>query len=268
MNAKQADRKNIHQATHNLPAFQRMQYAFAGWIRNPDPDKTPQNIERRRMNVYRELFLGNVSAFIENAFPVAGAALGSDVWQSLIQTFFAEHQAKSPFFREIPLEFMTWLQENPQTLEKLPPWLMELLHYEWLELEISTRDGDGDNGWPENFADTPPEATKPVTLSPYYEMAAYQFPVQTISADNRPDTPPETPTFLMVYRRRDHKVRFMELTPQVALFVQALAENPDRTPLDALKTVEQQTGQPLYESWLTQTLQDLFERDVLAGVKE
>lgn len=266
MNAKQADKKNIHQATHNLPAFQKMQYDFAGWIRNPDPKKTPQGIERRRMDVYRELFLGNVSSFLENAFPVSKDTLGQEAWQMLVQTFFKDHLSQSPYFRGIPLEFMTWLQQSGEA-ENQPPWLLELLHYEWLELEISTRDGDGENGWPEGFGKTEPVADKPICLSPFFEMVAYQYPVQTIAPDNKPDTAPDTPTFLAVYRRRDHKVRFLTLAPQVALFLQALTENSDHTPQQAMQTVEKQTNQSLYETWLTQTLQDLFERDILSGKK-
>lgn len=259
MSKKPPEKEAVHEHTHNLPAFQRMQYEFASWIRKPDPEKTPRNIERRRMNIYRELFYNNVAAFVENAFPVARETLGQEVWKPLVEKFFAEHLAQSPYFREIPLEFMTWLQQNPKTTEKLPPWLMELLHYEWLELEISTRDGD----WHEGFAEKEPDPDSFLKLSPFYEMAAYQFPVHEISADNQPEQPPETPTLLAVYRRRDHKVRFMALAPQVALFLQTLSENPDNTPREALKTVEQQTGQPLYETWLTQTLKDLYERDII-----
>lgn len=274
MSAKQADKKNTpkathqatHKPTHNLPAFQRMQYDFAGWIRDPDPKKTPQNIERRRMNIYRELFLANVSAFLENAFPVSKDALGQQAWQPLVKTFFKDHLSQSPYFREIPIEFMTWLQQSGETKNQ-PPWLPELLHYEWLELETSTRDGGEGSGWPQGFGEIEPSAEKSVSLSPFFEMAAYQYPVQTISATNKPEQPSETPTFLVVYRRRDHKVRFITLTPQVALFLQALSETPDLTPRQALQEVEKQTGQPLYESWLTQTLQDLFERDILSGIK-
>ena len=239
-----------------------MQYAFASWIRTPDPEKTPQNIERRRMNIYRELFYNNVAIFVENTFPVAKKVLGQEKWQPLVQTFFAEHLATSPYFREIPLEFMTWLEgalaENPE----LPPWLMELLHYEWLELEISTRDGE----WPESFGKIKPTPDAQICLSPFFEVVAYQFPVHKIAPNYQPATPPEVPTFLAVYRLQNHKVRFSEVTPHTALFLQALTDTPEYTPNQALGVVEELTSQSLGATWLQERLGDLTEREIISGV--
>ena len=253
-------------ATHNMPQFQRMQYAFAGWIRKPDPNQTPQNIERRRMDIYRELFFNNVAGFLENAFPVAARTLGQKVWQGLVQGFFEQHRATSPYFREIPQEFMAWLMESPSVFEASPPWLLELLHYEWLELYLSTLDAP----WPE-FENAAVTAEKPVALSPFFMMAAYRWPVQTISLEHQPTIMPTIPTLLAVYRTKAHKMRFMQLTPKAALLLEALQQNPLFTLRQAAQKAHELAGEHEHEKQafslaeFADLFADLQQRDIFLG---
>lgn len=244
----------------NMPQFQQMQYAFAAWIRKPDPKKTPQNIDRQRMDVYRSLFFRNVATFVENTFPVAREILGQERWQPLVEQFFEKHLSTSPYFREIPQEFMAWLLENPTVLETLPPWLAELLHYEWLEMHVATIDAP----LPE-VTTTTLELAKPVALSPFFMMAAYQWPVHTLSVQNQPSAQPAVPTLLAVYRTAEHKVRFMQLTPQAAMLLEVLQTDPTLTPLAAADQVSALIQQPFPADQVAALLTDLAARDIVLG---
>ncbi len=259
-------KQDKHKNTHNMPQFQQMQYAFAAWIRKPDAAATPQNIERRRMNVYRELFLSNVKGFIDNAFPVAASALGQEAWQALTEMFFEKHLSTSPYFREIPQEFMAWLMDNYDIQQTLPPWLPELLHYEWLELHVSTLDADV----PDVHTASTIQTNKPIVLSPFFEMAAYRWPVHEISAENQPTDMPAIPTLLAVYRTREHQVRFMKLEPKAAMLLEVLQTNPTLNPEQAaqqaaLKTQGGRHAMTFGMSEFSTLFSDLNTRDILLG---
>lgn len=251
--------------THNMPHFQQMQYAFARWIRQPDPHHTPQNIERRRMDIYRELFFNNVAGFLENAFPVAARTLGQEVWRRLVEQFFEQHLSTSPYFREIPQEFMAYVIETPEATKTLPPWLPELLHYEWLELYISTLDAP----LPE-VESTEIDPQKPIAISPFFMMAAYRWPVQTISRKNQPTEMPAVPTLLAVCRTKEHKVRFMQLTPQAAMLLEVMQNNPLFSPQQAAqKAYELSAGEERRQTFPLSAFgalfKDLQHRDIFLG---
>ena len=54
--------------------FRALQMAFAGHIRNPEL-AAPENIEDRRMAIYRRLIFNNIQSFCSNAFPVLKSLL-------------------------------------------------------------------------------------------------------------------------------------------------------------------------------------------------
>ena len=57
-------------------SFQRIQYAFARRIRDPENAPAPPDIEARRMKVYEDLFFNNLSSLLAGTFPVLHAILG------------------------------------------------------------------------------------------------------------------------------------------------------------------------------------------------
>ena len=78
-----------------------------------------------------------------------------------------------------------------------PPFMLELAHYEWVELALDVSDAQVPaQGW-----------------SPLAWPLAYQWPVQRIGVDYQPLTPPAEPTCLLVWRDAQDKVRFMQLSP-------------------------------------------------------
>ena len=52
------------------PEFQEKQFAFAAHIRDPKHVPAPDDIEDRRMAVYRDLFFNNLKSLLSNMFPV------------------------------------------------------------------------------------------------------------------------------------------------------------------------------------------------------
>ena len=124
--------------------FQEKQYAFARHIRDPKNNPAPIDTEDRRMAIYRELFFNNLLNLLGQTFPVLEKLLTKDKWRSLIRQFMVNHEAQSPYFLEVPQEFVKFL-ETGYTLEDDDfPFLIELAHYEWVELALSVSDDKND----------------------------------------------------------------------------------------------------------------------------
>jgi hypothetical protein len=168
------------------------------------------------MAVYRELVGNNLQGFIDSAFPVCRAILGEARWQRLGRRFLRDWPLHTPWFREIPREFLHFLAATSGL--RLPRWLPELAHYEWVELAADIAD-----------AALPPHdpagdlRSAAVVLNPVLFNLAYAWPVQRISPDWRPRK--AVAVHLLVYRdARDDRVRFSEINPVTARLLALLAE--------------------------------------------
>ena len=198
--------------------FQTFQHAFARHLRDPQHAARPSGVPARRMAVYRELVSNNLQGFVDSAFPVCRAVLGEERWQRLGRRFLRDWPLRTPWFREIPREFVRFLTETPGL--RLPRWLPELAHYEWIELAADIADASIP---PYDAAGDLCHGT--IVLNPVLFNLAYVWPVQRIGPDWRPRKP--LTTHLIVHRDTDDDtVRFSEVNPVTARLLQLLVETP------------------------------------------
>ena len=112
-----------------------------------------------------------------------------------------------------------------------------------------------------------PLAQVPV-LSPLVMSLQYRYPVHTIGPGCEPDQAPDQPTFLVVYRNREERVRFIESNAATARLLELLAENQSRSGRELL---EQLAGEMNVESitpvveFGERMLREFLELDILAG---
>ncbi len=189
----------------NLPAFTDVQLEFAAHIRNPEVNPRPADVEPRRMQIYLDLFYNNIESFLASTFPVARQILlEQGTWPALVREFVHRHGSESPYFLEISQEFLTFLGDRDRA--DLPDYLLELCHYEWVELALGVSElelaDDGIDGHGDLL-------TGEVVISPLTWRLAYRYPVHEIGLRNQPTTAPDAPTHLIVYRRRDDDVGFL-----------------------------------------------------------
>jgi len=197
-----------------LNPTQALQAAFAAAIRDPQRCPAPAEVPPRRMAVYRELFYNNVASFIAGGFPVLRALLPDQQWHALVQDFFAGHHCQTPLFAEIGQEFLHYLAEERGTVASDPPFMLELAHYEWVELALSIAE------------DSPLPSTPGLHLSPLAWPLAYRFPVQRIGPAYQPQTPLAQPTYLLVYRDSADQIHFVELSPAGFVLLSRLQAAP------------------------------------------
>lgn len=247
--------------------FIKTQYAFTAHIRDPDKNQVPNGIEDRRMKIYRELFYNNIEGFISSAFPVLKEIYSNDHWHKMVRDFFIQHRCQTPYFLEISEEFLSYLQNTRTPQPEDPAFLLELAHYEWVELALMISEENIDMQGIDANGDL--LSSHPV-LSPLAWSLAYQYPVHKIGPDYLPDTTPDAPSYLVVYRNRNDKVEFMEVNPVTARLLQLLIEHESMTGQQALEQIasELQTAdlQLIVNAGLD-AMQQLQKEGILLGSK-
>lgn len=216
-------------------SFEQVQQEFMAHIRNPDAVTGIDNIEDRRLKVYRELFFNNIKGFLSNGFPVTASLFEEQEWNYIARQFFINHDCRSPYFIDISKEYVEYLA-NEVAAEDYPfPFMAELVHYEWLELDVSARKSEKLKLW------DGASAIQSFAFSPAAELVSYTWPVHQISPDFIPDEPLEQPNFYVVYRREDFDVNFTQVNQVTAHLINCVinleSDNADKVNLNDITEI-------------------------------
>lgn len=187
-----------------LPEFQQYQYAFARHLRDPRGSARPAGVPAKRMRVYSELLFNNVSGLVSACFPVARSILGARKWKRLLREFFASHRSRTPYFRQVPEEFLQFMQGREAAPDE-PEFLPYLLHYEWVELALDTSDKQAD---PASYAADGDLWSAIPVLNPVRMLLRYPYAVQRIGRRYRPGPDEQEDTCLLAFRDAGDTVRF------------------------------------------------------------
>jgi hypothetical protein len=212
----------------SVAGLRAFQSGFAKHVRNPSQVRCPDGVPEGPAKIYRELLFNNITGFIDSCFPVAKSLMPPARWRNLCKAFFRDWPSHTPFFSRIPWQFVQFVQAQHAAL-KVPAYMPELLHYEWLELEVDTA--------PDQSVGS--SVSKRMALNPAVRYARYQWPVHQIGTDYRPRKP--RPVVLLVHRDAGHAVRFMEINEITAQLLDILGEGP-KTADEALKILAMRMG--------------------------
>ena len=206
-----------------VESLREQQFQLAAHIRDPSHAPPPPGIEERRLVIYRDLFYNSLQGLLAGNFPVIRKLLGDDGWHALVRDFYREHRCATPLFPELPREFIQYLQARAESGRGDRPWLLELAHYEWVELALDLSEA--------SVSDEPHDAAGDLlagtpVLSPLAWPLAYAWPVHRLSVDFQPDLAPSAATFLLVQRDAGFKVRFNELSALSFRLLQRLSDEP------------------------------------------
>lgn len=247
------------------PAFQQVQKQMTDWLRDPDNAPAPA-VEARRLAIYRDLFFNNVRDFVESAYPVLKRLLPEEEWSALVRDFFSQHRCESPYFRDISLEFRTWMEAARMEFMATKPWVQELLHYEWMELAAECAETDSTDVTIN--ADGDLLAERPVVRESVWPLV-YRWPVHALDPDMLDATsPPELPTFLIVYRDAEDAVRFLQVNALTARLVELLQINTHHSGSAVLEQLAGEAGFTDAAAFLSagnDMLADLRRQGIVAG---
>ncbi|MBL7686152.1 MAG: putative DNA-binding domain-containing protein [Deltaproteobacteria bacterium] len=222
----------------NLKTFQK---EFTSHIRNPKRYRLPHKTPPQRMKVYLRLLFNNVESVLESCFPVTQEILGKKRWKTLVKDFFECHSSQSPYYREIPHEFIQFLEEERPSQKSDPIFLNALAHYEWIELKL--------------YLTPDAEASKKTKLkknnllkqklnfSNALELVAYPFYVDQINKKTQPRQKEKVPIFYLIYRNKNDGIEFKTLNFFAARLLDLLL-NHKMSGAKALKKIQKETKHP------------------------
>ncbi len=249
-------------------SFKDKQYAFAAHIRDPEHVAAPQGIEPRRMAIYRKLFFNNLYNLLATFFPVMRKIHSDAQWRRFVRGFMQHHQSETPYFLELPREFLAYLQDEFEASSDDYPFLLELAHYEYAELELSVSDEETDLDGVDPNGDLLTGVPVKSSLARAY---AYRFAVHRISPSFLPDEPEQQPIYLALYRGSDDSVGFLELNAVTAALLDAIEFNTDnRTGAELLRALAAKIEYPDPDALVTHgshALREMRQLEILTGTR-
>lgn len=240
--------------------FQQTQYQFAAYIRDPEHQAIPDQLEGRRMAIYRDLFFNNINNTLSSAFPVIRQLMPENDWLALVRSFMKDHFCQSPRFVDISKEFIDYLNQQ-YAVDGAMPFLHELAHYEWVELALSIAEEE----WRRSEID---EQANLLAMSyqgsPLAWLLSFDFPVHQISDDFQPTSASETPHFLLVYRNQTDEVKFIELNGLSAHLFERITTGEDvESVIDSIAEAMPQLDPQLIKNGAVDLMTDWLSKGIL-----
>ena len=171
---------------------------------------------------------------------------------------------KDPFPPELKRRY---LQDDRKNRPEDPGFLLELAHYEWVELALSLDERE----LPDIVADPSGDLLEGIpVLSPLAWPLSYRYPVHMIKPDFQPQDPPNEPSHILVYRNRGDDVKFMKLNDVSRLLLEMMRENPNATGRVVLQKLAAAISHPHPERVIStgvDLLNDLREKDIILGTR-
>ncbi len=220
------------------------------------------------MAIYRELFFNNLHSLLGSTFPVIKKLHKPGKFRSLIRAFMVQHEAQTPYFLEVPQEFLTFLQGEYELQDDDFPFLIELAHYEWVELALSVSEEVNDTTKVDPDGDLLQGIPVRSVLAWTY---AYQYPVHRISKDYQPKKPGEALTFLVVCRKANDDMDVLELNPVTARLLELIEANEQDSGRELLLKLADEINYPDVEALLqhgAEAMQQMRQTEILLGTRK
>ncbi len=216
----------------------------------------------KRLLAYHEMVHGRLFKTIRSYLGPAAEQLGSDRLRADVDAWIAEPGPKTRYFRDIPAEFLAWVEPRWAADESLPPWLLELAHHQVLIRTI--RNDPRPVGEPTGVGldlDAAIACNQTVRLV-RYEWAVHHLPKQPTPRQ----APAAEPTTVIAYRGHDEQPAFVDVKPRSAHMLERLLAGA--TLREALFGACEAMGETLDDAILSVTavtLADLIDRHILLG---
>lgn len=172
-----------------------------------------------RVKVYRGLVWNSFSEVLTNIYPNTSKILGNE-WKKLLENYIEAYPSSSPLLNKIGEKLPNYLSKQKKLL-KNHPFISELAHYEWLEVEIYEAETRFISSQRTN------ERNNNLILNPIHEICNFQYPipeiVDKIQNNQALGKIYKQKTSVLIYRDpKDFNVRFFELAPSSLALIELL----------------------------------------------
>lgn len=246
--------------------LREFQLAFTGYLRDPGHQRAPAGLARRGpARIYADIVANNMESQVSACFPIARAVLGKRRWRALIRDFLVTHDCRTPYFHEVPDEFLFYLLFERGPDDRTPPFLSELAHYEWSEMVLAIDASPGLAG-----LDAHGDLARGIPiLNPVLALSDYRYPVHLLGPRYQPDIPPPQATHILAFRDLAYQVRFLCLNP-VTLQLFAILWDGQLTGRDAVCQIVRDMDLPDPDAAIAgglAILADLRDQGAILGVR-
>lgn len=242
------------------------QIAFTRHLRDPKSSAPRARLgARAHIRLYGDLILNDMDAHLSACFPIARAVMGKRAWKALVQDFVKHHDCATPYFHEIPDELVSYLATDSSRSVQGPPFLKELMHYEWSELVLSVSGDSAPRALPVNglLAEGVP------VLNPILAITDYRYPVHRIGPRFKLDVPPQA-THILAFRDAAYHVRFLSLN-SVTMRLMAILMDERLSGQEAVQNVVHELSLPDPETAIAGglvILQNLRDQGAILGTSQ
>lgn len=173
----------------------------------------------KNISHYRRLVFNIIDEALSSAYPLAYKLMDIREWNDFIGNFFSASQTKSPLVWQMPKDLLEYYENNNIYLKEKYPFLMDLLRFEWTEIEIYMMENlkvdayENEGSW---FEDE-------IVLNHEHTILPLNYPVHIKNA-SLIDNTDKSDYFVLIYREPDtYKVEFINLSVLFAFVVDSMA---------------------------------------------
>ncbi|CAN5219405.1 hypothetical protein BH09BAC1_BH09BAC1_04010 [soil metagenome] len=174
-----------------------------------------------RITTYQELVIGVVEDTMENAYPLTVDLLTETERSTLLTDFWKGYKSPEPQVWKLPFHLHQYVVESNYPLIKLYPHLIDLLWFEWREIEVYMMEDI-----PVTYHTNGNLLTDPLVLNPELIIENLAYPVHKQNA--RTISSAEKGNYYVVLHRHPEsgKVVFTDVAPAFALMLDLLQQQP------------------------------------------
>lgn len=182
--------------------------------------KPIDGLTENRIHHYRRLIRGVIDDSLQSAYPITENLLTGEEWNFIVDEFIAKHKSQSPQIWQMPYEFYQFIDENEFEVKKKYPHLIDLLLFEWKEIELYMME---DKNVELNNLSLEIHNHSRVVINREYEILQLSFPVHlkpsnTISLEDKG-------TYYVLMFRANDKVQFFDLSPFFVWLIYEIENN-------------------------------------------
>jgi len=177
-------------------------------------------LTENRIHHYRTLIYGVFDDSLRSAFPLTENLLKDEEWKFIVDEFVAKNKSQTQQIWQMPYEFYQFIYKNDFEVKTKYPHLMDLLLFEWKEIELYMMEDKNDDL---NKLSLEIYNHSKIVVNKEYEILQLSFPVHlklsgTISQEDK------GVCYVLMFRAKD-KVQFFDLSPFFVWLIYEIENN-------------------------------------------
>ncbi len=258
----------------NITNLNKYQQDFSLFIRkNANKKYHAEHLPQKNLHIYAGLIFNNISAALQSCFPICYSISEHSYWDDLVHAFVEEYECDSPMFKDIPEQFLDWLNKKnhqPKIKQLLPIFFTSFAHYEWVEMAISIAPDNNINHKNIKTAENKHNHSwldVNIIFSDAWTIADYYYDVHLINKEYQPKVKKKQPNYFLIFRNKDGEIKFTLLNPLSTALISILTQHQVNAAQAAEILISQQPQLNKEEllAQANQLLNNLYEQGFILG---